>query len=236
MIQFDREKFFDSVRPSLFSGKLSQQQVDGMNFKLDEWCDRHSNEDIRWCAYAFATSYHETSQKMWPIEEYGKGAGMAYGKPDPVTGKAYYGRGDVQLTWKENYERATKELGLSGADDLVLHPEKALHPQISADVMYLGMIEGWFRKGQTLGKYFNANTNDPFGAREIINGDKTKVPSWSNGVNIGNLISGYYSKFLTAMNASIITDIEPEAEPVVISINFPTDSGIVVKINGKLII
>jgi hypothetical protein len=35
---------------------------------------------------------------MQPIEEYGKGRGMPYGKPDPTTGQVYYGRGFVQLT------------------------------------------------------------------------------------------------------------------------------------------
>jgi putative chitinase len=216
-IHFDRDAFFDSVRGSLFSGSMSQQQVDGMNFKLDVWEDHPYSDDLRWLAYAFATSYHETSATMWPIEEYGKGEGMSYGEPDPETGECYYGRGDVQLTWAENYQRATRELDLIGEDDLYLNPDRALYPPISADVMYIGMVEGWFREAkdgtkETLAKYFNDSKEDAYTAREIINGDKSKVPSWSHGVSIGNLIKGYYQKFLTALTISA-SDTTPEPAP-----------------------
>src|SRR5262245_28827548 len=132
---YDRKVFFDSVRASLFSGRLTQQQVDGMNFKLQEWETQTRFSDQRWLAYALSTSMHETASTMWPIEEYGKGAGMSYGVPDPQTGQTYYGRGDVQLTWRDNYQKATSELGLTGANDLVWHAAQALDPQISADVM-----------------------------------------------------------------------------------------------------
>ena len=33
----DREKFFTSIRNSLFNGVLTQSQVDGMNYLLDTW-------------------------------------------------------------------------------------------------------------------------------------------------------------------------------------------------------
>jgi hypothetical protein len=78
-------------------------------------------------------------------------------------------------------------------------------------------MEGWFRsdsKGrQTFIRYFDDNTDDAYGAREIINGDKTKVPSWSNGVSIGNLIKGYHQKFLAALNAANVPAPAPEPEP-----------------------
>jgi hypothetical protein len=215
---FDRKIFFDSVRNSLFSGALSQQQVDGMSFKLDQWEKHYAGLDLRWLAYPLATSKHETSSTMWPIEEYGKGQGMSYGAPDPQTGQTYYGRGDVQLTWRDNYARATRELGLTGSDDLEWNAARALDPQISADVMYKGMRQGWFRassdgKRQTLERYFSASKDDAYTAREIINGDKSKVPSWSGGVSIGKLIQGYHQKFLNALQASWIEEPEPEPEP-----------------------
>lgn len=230
IIIFDRDKYFESVRSSLFTGSLSQQQVEGQEAILGEWelpqSERVEMTDTRWLAYMLATTYHETSQTMWPIEEYGKGAGQPYGEIDPETGEAYYGRGDVQLTWKDNYARATKELGLKGDADLVWHPEMALDPQIAADIMFIGMKEGWFRsddKGpQTLARYFSAVIDDPFEAREIINGDKNKVPSWSNGSQIGSLIAGYHYKFLTALELSAIKPTPtpkpgPMAEPIIVS-------------------
>ena len=56
---------------------------------------------------------------------------------------------------------------------------------------------------QTLERYFNETTDNSYGAREIINGDKSKVPSWSNGVCIGNLIKGYHIDFLAALEAAV---------------------------------
>jgi hypothetical protein len=225
---FDRTVYFDSVRASLFGGSLSTDQVEGQEAILGEWelqgqLSGPPMTDLRWLAYMLATTYHETSQEMQPIEEYGKGSGMEYGKPDPTTGYAYYGRGYVQLTWADNYKRATTELGLKGDSDLYWHPEMALDPQIAADTMFLGMRDGWFRKSsdgkpQTLDRWFSTTVNDAYQAREIINGDKSKVPSWSNGVSIGNLIKGYHNKFLEALEASW-SDSEsapvPEPEPQV---------------------
>ena len=209
-MQFDRKIFFDSVRPALFGGKLSQQQVDGMNSILLEWERDHPTWDLRWLAYALATTKHETASTMWPIEEYGKGSGQPYGEPDPVTGEAYYGRGFVQLTWADNYKKADKELGLQQELSCYWHPVNALNTAIAADIMFLGMHEGWFRKGQTFAKYFSDKANDAYGAREIINGDKTYKPKWANGQTIGNIIAGYHKSFLGALEASK-TEVEPQA-------------------------
>jgi putative chitinase len=216
-VQFNRKTFFDSVRGPLFQGSLTQQQVDGMNFKLAEWEQKYSDWDMRWLAYALATSKHETASQMWPVEEGGKGVGHPYGKVNPKTGWAYYGRGDVQLTWDYNYQNATTRLGLTGTkNDLYLHADRALDPQISADIMFSGMQEGWFRPPHMFTKYFDADTEDPYNAREIINGDKTIVPSWSNGVSIGNLIKGYYKSFLSALHASVVEVPKPVEPPLVV--------------------
>lgn len=258
---FDRKIFFDSVRASLFSGSLSQQQVDGMEFKLRVWERAPFSDDQRWLAYPFATSYHETGQRMWPIREgfkttdaearkYVAAQGYAYAKPDPVTGEVYYGRGDVQMTWADNYKKATTELSLSGSNDLYRYPEQALDPQISADAMYHGMVEGWYRassdgKRQTLARYFSNTKDDAYGAREIINGDKSKVPSWSGGVSIGKLIAGYHNKFLAALEAAWVEEPAPEPEPepappvdigpVRIDIQTPPGVRVSVAVNGEIV-
>jgi hypothetical protein len=227
LITFDRTVYFDSVRDSLFAGRLSQRQVDGQEAILSAWEQRYSlahrmsrivvpvNEwkrllkpDLRHLAYPLSTTYHETSQEMWPIEEYGRGEGMEYGEPDPETGQTYFGRGYVQLTWRDNYARAARELGLVDTPkDLEWHAEHALDSTIAADVMFFGMEEGWFRTHEdggpeTLGRYFNSEVDDAFEAREIINGDKNKVPSWSGGKSIGQLCVEYHEKFLAALDES----------------------------------
>jgi putative chitinase len=165
-------------------GPISQKEVDGINALLSEmegrgWVDR------RWWAYVLATAWHETAGTMQPLAEYGRGKGRPYGKPDAATGHAYFGRGFVQLTWKENYTKLGERLGL----DLVRKPDLAMEATAAAQIMCLGMEEGLFT-GKALGDYFDADTDDPINARRIVNGtDKAK------------LIAGYHYQALAAVNA-----------------------------------
>lgn len=256
---FNRKVFFDTVRQSLFSGSMSQSQVDGMTFKLDVWenvAHKYPDDasDMRYLAYPLATSYHETGQRMFPVREgfcntdaearaYVTKHGYDYAKVDPITGEVYYGRGDVQMTWSDNYKKATSALGLTQNDDLYWFPERALDPKISAMCMFKGMWDGWYRSDQngrqTLRRHFNDITNDAYMAREIINGDKAKVPDWSNGVSIGNLIAGYHEKFLEALNKAWI---EPKPEPspgpanqIIMSMQAPPGMTVKILINGEVI-
>lgn len=166
---FDKAAFFEAVRPKLFT-RLTASQVSGMEAKIDEFIK--AGWPVSWAAYALATSYHETARKMQPVRE-GLGVSDDYRKRH-FRYYPYYGRGDVQLTWKENYLRADKELGLNG--ELLNNLDKALDPTISAKIMVLGMAEGWFsgdRKGRhTLARHLpNAQGTFPqfTNARRIIN-------------------------------------------------------------------
>lgn len=162
----DEKIFFDNVRAFPFSGNLSQSQVDGMKAIIAEWLKRSELDDLRWLAYMLATTYHETAFTMQPIEEYGKGKGHEYGEPHPKTGKTYYGRGFVQLTWYDNYDRLGKLLN----KDLVNHPEKALELDTATAIMFEGMISGLFT-GKSLKHYFKKDIEaDWYNARRIING------------------------------------------------------------------
>ena len=199
-MKFDREIFFDAVRDNLF-GNLDQGQVDGMNAILLAWELKAGDEDLRWLSYCLATTMHETASTMLPIEEYGFGEGQPYGEPDPVTGEKYYGRGFVQLTHAGNYQRVDTELGYEGEASFYWHPINALDLIPAARVMFLGMRDGWFRSGHTLPRYFSATEDDPYQAREIINGDKHYTPEWADGQSIGNLIADYHHEFLAALQA-----------------------------------
>lgn len=245
MITFDREEYFNYVRGSLFQGKLTQRQVDGQEFILSAWEELVSPQelynDVRWLAYFLATAKHETASEMWPIEEYGKGEGMEYGKRDPETGQTYYGRGFVQLTWRDNYKRADTEFGWEGDDSCEWHAELQLDPDIAAKTGFRGMVNGWFRSGHYFNRYFNDTIDDVYGAREIINGDKHIVPSWSNGVSIGNLVKEYYEDFMQALTKSTVeVEPEPASEPieqvVTVNIDVPDGVDVVVIVNGEQIV
>lgn len=176
----NRKKFFDSIRQSLFDGKMRSGQVAGISSILDEW-EASKNCDLRRLAYMLGTTHHETDRTMMPIEEYGKGRGRKYGKRVKMSGKAYtdtphifYGRGYVQLTWYENYAKAGAKLGL----DLLHEPLLAMTPKVAAKIMFLGMTEGWFT-GKKLGDYFFGGKEDWVNARRIINGlDKANLVAW----------------------------------------------------------
>jgi hypothetical protein len=185
----DRKKFYDSIRESLFYGVLSQRQVDGMNYLLDVWERLFAERPVEWLAYAFATVFHETAYMMVPLEEYGKGEGKSYGEPAGPHGECYYGRGHVQLTWLENYQKGEQMLldhyGLTVP--MCEYPHRMLEDETSALVLYDGMIYGWFT-GVGLPDYFNVEIEDPYNARKIV-----------NGLDKAELIKGYYAQFKAAL-------------------------------------
>ena len=187
---FDRSIFFNRVRSSLFNGSLSQSQVDGMNYMLDVFERDYNWPDLRWLAYAFATAYHETAFTMQPIKEYGS---QSYLQSKPYY--PYYGRGYVQLTWEDNYRKMGSKLGVNMLGD---NKDRALEPEIAAEVMYAGMRDGDFT-GKKLVNYFSSTVNDPVNARRII-----------NGTDRAQTIAGYHDKFLKAFtDAKVNTPPQP---------------------------
>jgi len=167
---------FDILRAELFGGTLSTSQVQALNFLVDR-C-KLSGMTYPECAYTLATVYHETGvpvkgkgveRTMLPVKEAGSEAYLRSKKYYP-----YIGYGYVQLTWKDNYKRIGKLIGV----DLIKHPEKALEPEIAAKIMVQGMLNGWFtgvgfRRKRPVGRY-----DRPLyvRARAIINGtDKAEL-------------------------------------------------------------
>lgn len=190
----NRKFFFSQVRDSLFGGKLNQKKVNGLTALLDEWETNNSKKDDRWLAYMLSTAHHETDATIQPIEEYEKGRGKKYGNRIKLNGTAYsntpnifYGRGLVQLTWYENYEKAGKKLNV----DFIHHPEKVMALANATKIMFLGMAEGWFT-GKKLGDYFNPVKEDWMNARRIINGSDRA--SW---------IADYAKKYYAAISYTI---------------------------------
>jgi len=185
-----RKYFFDNLRFYLFK-TFNQGQVDGLNVFLD-WYDTANpplparyHLDDRMFAYVLATTYHETAATMQPIAEYGKGKGKKYGVPDPQTGQTYYGRGYVQLTWKDNYQRQDTKLSLGGT--LVKTADRALEPQIALDVILGGMVDGDFT-GKKLSQFFTDTVTNGYDPRTIV-----------NGYDQASLIAGYAEKFCNAL-------------------------------------
>lgn len=181
---------FNTVRP-IFGGKLAQSQVDGMNIILDAWRRYGSTAavDINELAYLLATTKLETGATMQPIHERGPHAyfdkyepGTKLGKllGNTITGDGFLfrGRGDVQITGRANYAKASKKLGV----DLVQNPDRALEPEIAARILIEGSREGWFT-GKDLADYIDdidesddEDLKEYVQARRVINGqDKAEA-------------------------------------------------------------
>ncbi len=183
---YDRAKFFAGLRA--LAPRFTQTQVDGFNAVLDAAPPGMPDHHL---AYCLATAWHETAFTVKPIEEYGRGKGKPYGP------SGFWGRGYVQLTWKDNYEKAGKELGV----DLVGSPALAMQPDIAAKIMFRGMTEGWFT-GKKLSDYFSAGADDPINARRIINGTDRAAQ-----------VAGYHRVFLAALVPLTASVVPPPIQP-----------------------
>lgn len=192
----DLALFFAAIRETMFH-PITAEQVEGIETILTAWGD---GNDLRFMAYSLGTAYHETGRKMQPVREIGEGRRRAYGHPIGPWRQAYYGRGDVQLTWEHNYRHATKRLQASGVlrsdEDLEMTPDLALKPAIAAALLIHGMLEGWFT-GKRLAQFFTSTRSDWTNARTIINGHDR-----------AHLIGGYGLHFFHALDHATLQDKE----------------------------
>jgi putative chitinase len=174
----DPGEFYDYIRGEV--GELfpimRSSQLEGMQRLLKAGAGKLP---AGWMAYLLATVYHETAKTMQPVRE-GLNVSDAWRKKN-LRYYPWYGRGDIQLTWEYNYDKAGKFIGV----DLIADPDKALDPGNSARIAVEGMLEGWFT-GKKLRDYIPADpTRQHFvNARRII-----------NGTDKAELIAGYAVEF-----------------------------------------
>lgn len=169
----DVTQFFTAIREQY--GRLDQTQVDSLNAILDRAKSLPRNQ----IAYILATAKHEARWRperegFAPTDAQARAIVRArkYGKPDPQTGHVYYGRGFVQLTWRENYQRAG--VALDGLR-LVENPDLALEPRHAAEILVRGMSDGWFTR-KKLDDYLTERSADFVNARRVVNGlDKAQL-------------------------------------------------------------
>lgn len=167
-MQFNHDKFIEECG----GDKLRPSQKEGLLTLITFFESDPKMVDLRWIAYGFATVDRECAGTWEPIEEYGKGKGMPYGKPHPKTGLCYYGRGYTQNTWYANYLILTEAWNKKHPQipvDFVKHPELLCIPEYAYWAMSYGMRNGAYT-GVGLSKYINAEKCDYRNARRIING------------------------------------------------------------------
>ena len=185
----NREAFYAALRrreSGVFGTSLSQRQVVGIEGILLAFAT-HGDGRAKTLAYALATAYHETGRRMVPVREgfaendaqarqrvnrlaaqRGPNSAVAkYAKPQPPYGHVYYGRGQVQLTWKKNYETSSADAGT----DLVQFPDEVLDPEIGARILVRGLMDGrWNGHGHGIAQYLpDSGDDDLRNARRTVN-------------------------------------------------------------------
>lgn len=210
MNPINRKYFFDAVRHAPFGGRLSQSQVEGMNFLLDVQQKHFPTLADDHIAYGLATTYHESGGTMRPIKEIG---GNAYftrmydingarpakarelGNIYPGDGARYPGMGYVQSTGRTNARKARAVIKeVLGVDvDFESDPSKLMVPEYAAVLLWYGMIHGTWT-GKAIGDYIDGDGEEDAGefknARRVV-----------NGTDRAELIAGYASNFLRALKA-----------------------------------
>ncbi len=115
-------------------------------------------------AYVLATVQWETAGTFKPVKE-------AYWEEEQWRAThlssyyPYYGRGYVQLTWKNNYATYGQLLSM----DLVTSPDLALQAQVALFVLVHGFKTGAFT-GRSITDYIDIRHTDFLNARRCING------------------------------------------------------------------
>jgi predicted chitinase len=129
-------------------------------------CSQHGLDMPEQQAYVLATVEHETAGTFEPVEECCYLPPVAREKAQrKLRYYPYFGRGYVQITWKNNYIKFGRILGV----DLAESPEKALKPDIALFILAYGFAHGSFT-GKRLQEYVRPGRTDYINARRVING------------------------------------------------------------------
>lgn len=169
MYKYIRKHFFNRYRNAF--GRLTTKKVQALEFLLSrlETSERIDSNQKR--AYTLATIKWETADTFLPITEYGSKTYLRNKRYYP-----YIGRGYVQLTWKDNYDKFGKAIGA----DLINYPTLANDPVYAWKILEIGMTDDYETQGlersqdpnftsSTLEDYFDDGKCDYENARKIIN-------------------------------------------------------------------
>lgn len=160
----NRKKFFDGYRLNLDPNrKLDSNEVSAIDNFLNFVDADFKRLSIPQWAYVFATTFHETNATFLPVKE-------AYWLSEEWRKKnlryfPYYGRGFVQITWKENYAKFSEDLN----EDFVKNPDLVMVPKYSFKILVDGFIYGMFT-GKKITDFIDSKQKDYKGARRCING------------------------------------------------------------------
>jgi len=204
----NRDVFYREIRGSLFRGRFSQKQVEGINNLLAVWDEHYAgNHPDEFLAASLGTTYHETGATMQPIKERGgpkyfhrmydiRGArphkAEELGNRYPGDGAKYAGRGYVQATGRNNARKLSKLISdlLGVTVDFEDNPDLLMVPEYAAHALFLGCITGLYT-GRGWSFYIRSS---PASLSEYRNSRRVV-----NGMDRASLIAGYCVAFSEAI-------------------------------------
>ncbi len=186
--------FFAAYDREFPSTRLSNEAKENLRRVFRSITEYYSNEGrccmLEQIAYLLATAKKETNHTFAPVREaywlsessrnryfermydpvLGKDANRrsmarANGNTQQGDGVRYHGRGYVQLTWKNNYQKMKDKFNV----DFVNNPELALEHEHAMKILIYGCESGEFT-GRKLSDYINENQIDYYNARRVVNG------------------------------------------------------------------
>ncbi len=170
--KMNKEQFYNTMQAKF--GSISNAVHSGLDLIIAEAEKRRT--PVNHVAYILATAWWETAKTMQPVRE-AFYISSDFSKVEKWRKKnlhyyPYYGRGFVQLTWRANYEKASRKFGR----DFISNPDEVMEPQFAVPIIFDGMAEGWFT-GKSLDDYIDdidepgsADLQEYKAARRIING------------------------------------------------------------------
>ncbi|MGE3247847.1 MAG: hypothetical protein AB7F96_16550 [Beijerinckiaceae bacterium] len=224
---FNRKVLYGHLRDTVFGGKLSVSQVQGLDNLLDIWEQDYADQPNVFLAYALATAAHETKYAMQPvIEAYwvkSKRAREAYyhrmydikgerpkvarvlGNTHPGDGVKFPGMGLAQTTGRSNFGKVGRLIAARTGEqvDLLKNPKLLLKPKYAGLALFEAMLAGIYTS-RKLADYMNGDTFDAYHARQIINRmDKARQIA---GIH-NNILAGLE---LAAHAEAVVDETEPE--------------------------
>lgn len=203
MFSFDKAKFWAEYKTQ-FNRTPHSTEKTATEMLLGLLGQDVNLQRIEWAAYLLGTIRNEVGSNMVPIKE-------IKAKPNTVVWQKYqskywstgfYGRGYSQLTWKGNYQKFGKLLGLD--NQLVTNPDLVLQPEIGYRILSLGCVQGLFRsrpKSQggapyKLSDFLTATKKDYVSARNIVNGVTGQAYQWA--LRVGDFSQKYEASLRAA--------------------------------------
>jgi|GEM_PF-6274851 len=166
----NRAAFYDAIRADI---NLTTRNVVGFEKHLD-YVEAHAIA-LDKASYALATSSWETALTLHPVREYGSETYLRSKKYWP-----HVGMGLIQVTWRDNYIKAARLLGLPDTfflDD----PKRLLEWRYALPLLFKGMETGLYT-GRKLDDYLDGvdesdaeDLREFSNARRIVNGTDKAV-------------------------------------------------------------